>query len=218
MTYLARCPSGCENFKGDTGTVWVKIDEWAYRPTETPPWGSDKLATNGANWTVKIPSSLKAGEYLLRHEILGLHVAGQKMGAQFYPSCAQIVVSGGGSSELPTGVALPGAYNPEDPGVSCLSWRRSRSTLMDGRFWRSFGLSTQARCRTRRLVGPFGRVRRLKAVKGRKCTYGAWIRLTVVVSARVLTFGNEHDLIRASFRVIYMIAVYFVHSRAPRKF
>lgn len=213
MTYLARCPSGCENFKGDTGTVWVKIDEWAYRPTETPPWGSDKLAKNGANWTVKIPSSLKAGEYLLRHEILGLHVAGQKNGAQFYPSCAQIVVSGSGSTDLPTGVALPGAYDPEDPGVSCLLRRRNGLTLTDGRFWRSFGLSTRARCSTRRLVGPFGRVRKLKVAKGRECTYDVWIRLRASVSARGLTFGNKHDLIRASFRVIRMI--FFVHSGTP---
>ena len=40
------------------------------------------------------------------------------MGAQFYPSCTQIRVTKGGSTELPAGVALPGAYNPDDPGVS----------------------------------------------------------------------------------------------------
>ncbi len=40
------------------------------------------------------------------------------MGAQFYPSCTQIRVTKGGSTVLPAGVALPGAYNPDDPGVS----------------------------------------------------------------------------------------------------
>lgn len=64
-----------------------------------------------------IPKSLSNGEYLLRHEILGLHVAGNLNGAQFYPSCAQITITGGGSAN-PTGVALPGAYQPRDPGVS----------------------------------------------------------------------------------------------------
>jgi hypothetical protein len=67
---------------------------------------------------VTIPPTLAPGEYLLRHEILGLHVAGTKMGAQFYPSCTQIRVTQGGSVALPAGIALPGAYDPEDPGVS----------------------------------------------------------------------------------------------------
>lgn len=117
MTYVAKCPNGCANFKGNTGNIWVKIDQWGYRPDQTPPWGSDKLATLGASWTVTIPKSLSNGEYLLRHEILGLHVAGNLNGAQFYPSCAQITITGGGSAN-PTGVALPGAYQPRDPGVS----------------------------------------------------------------------------------------------------
>jgi hypothetical protein len=67
---------------------------------------------------VTIPPSLAPGEYLLRHEILGLHVAGQPMGAQFYPSCTQIRVTEGGSTQLPAGIALPGAYLPDDEGVS----------------------------------------------------------------------------------------------------
>jgi cellulase len=82
MTYIARCPGEFSTCKADTGNVWVKIDEWAYRPDQTPPWGSDKLAANGASWTVTIPKTLQAGNYLLRHEILGLHVAGTRMGAQ----------------------------------------------------------------------------------------------------------------------------------------
>lgn len=67
-----------------------------------------------------IPPSLAPGEYLLRHEILGLHVAGTEMGAQFYPSCTQIRVTEGGSTQLPSGIALPGAYDPQDPGVSSI--------------------------------------------------------------------------------------------------
>lgn len=82
MTYIARCPNGCANFKGDTGNVWVKIDQMAYDTTKNPPWGSDYLAKQGASWTVTIPRNIPNGEYLLRHEILGLHVAGTSMGAQ----------------------------------------------------------------------------------------------------------------------------------------
>jgi cellulase len=82
---MARCPSSCSTFKGDSGPVWFKIDQMAYDKTKNPPWGSDMLGRTGAKWTVTIPKSLAPGEYLLRHEVLALHVAGKKMGAQFYP-------------------------------------------------------------------------------------------------------------------------------------
>ena len=82
MTYMAKCTNGCANFKGDSGTPWVKIDHFGWDPKQTPAWGSDRLAAQGASWTVTIPKSISNGEYLLRHEILGLHVAGTAGGAQ----------------------------------------------------------------------------------------------------------------------------------------
>lgn len=123
MNYLADCGGSCANFKGDTGTPWVKFDQMAYDTTKSPPWGSDFLAKQGASWTVTIPS-IKPGEYILRHEILGLHVAGTRMGAQFYPACVQIKVGGSGIKSLPAGVGLPGAYNPDDKdGVLVQLWQ-----------------------------------------------------------------------------------------------
>ena len=41
-------------------------------------------------------------------------IASLPLGAQFYPHCVQIRVTRGGTSELPKGIALPGAYDPED--------------------------------------------------------------------------------------------------------
>lgn len=119
-SYLAHCTDDdCTSFKGNEGPVWVKISEQSYDPSADPPWASDLLRELGALWEVTIPPTLAPGEYLLRHEILGLHVAGRRMGAQFYPSCTQIRVTEGGSTELPEGVALPGAYDPDDTeGVS----------------------------------------------------------------------------------------------------
>ncbi|KAH8598256.1 glycoside hydrolase [Bisporella sp. PMI_857] len=123
MTYLAKCTPNCASFKGDSGNVWVKIDQMAYDTTKTPPWGSDYLAKIGATWTVTIPPTIAPGEYLIRHEILGLHVAGTRFGAQFYPSCTQLSISGTGTAN-PTGIALPGAYNPDDTnGVLVELWR-----------------------------------------------------------------------------------------------
>ena len=119
-SYLAHCPNdNCKAFKGDTGNIWVKIDQLVYNPSANPPWASDLLRVQGAKWTVTIPPKLAPGEYLLRHEILGLHVADKRMGAQFYPSCTQIRVTQGGTVPLPEGVAFPGAYDPADgQGVS----------------------------------------------------------------------------------------------------
>ncbi|KAF8608541.1 glycoside hydrolase [Ceratobasidium sp. AG-I] len=127
MTYIAKCPNGCATFKGDSGAVWVKIDQWGWDKTATPAWGSDRLAAAGAKWTVKIPASIAPGEYLLRHEILGLHVAATVGGAQFYPSCVQIKLTGSGTKALPTGVALPGAYVATDPGILTQLWWFSSS-------------------------------------------------------------------------------------------
>ncbi|KAF2741863.1 lytic polysaccharide monooxygenase [Sporormia fimetaria CBS 119925] len=139
MNYLAKCTPDCQSFKGDSGPVWVKIDQVAYDPTKQVPWGSDCLARNGASWTVTIPPTISDGEYLLRHEILGLHVAGTRMGAQFYPSCTQLRVTGGGNQN-PTGVALPGAYNPDDKeGILTELWRiqqgQKNYTAPGGRVW-----------------------------------------------------------------------------------
>jgi cellulase len=123
MNYLADCGGNFSTSKGDNGTPWVKFDQMAYDTTKSPPWGSDFLAKQGAAWTVTIPN-LKPGEYSLRHEILGLHVAGTRMGAQFYPACVQIKIGGSGTKSLRTGVGLPGAYIPDDTnGVLVQLWR-----------------------------------------------------------------------------------------------
>ncbi|KAK4140164.1 family 61 putative glycoside hydrolase [Dichotomopilus funicola] len=130
MNYLAHCTNDdCKSFAGDTGAVWVKIEQLAYNPAGSPPWASDLLREQGAKWKVIIPPTLAPGEYLLRHEILGLHVAGTRMGAQFYPSCTQIRVTQGGSAELPEGIALPGAYDPDDAGILTELWRINQGQI-----------------------------------------------------------------------------------------
>lgn len=65
---------------------------------------------------VKIPTDIAPGDYLLRAEVIALHVAGGLNGAQFYPSCYQITVAGSGSAS-PAGVSFPGAYKNTDPGI-----------------------------------------------------------------------------------------------------
>ena len=84
MTYLARCPNGCATFKGDTGNVWVKIQQDGYDASQTPPWASKRLPTVNSTWPATIPATIAPGEYLLRHEILGLQRATESGRAQFY--------------------------------------------------------------------------------------------------------------------------------------
>lgn len=79
-------------------------------------WGTKDLNTNCGKMDVKIPANLAPGDYLLRAEAIALHSAAGLNGAQFYVTCYQITVTGGGSSS-PAGVSFPGAYKATDPGI-----------------------------------------------------------------------------------------------------
>ncbi|KAJ3722055.1 glycosyl hydrolase family 61-domain-containing protein [Lentinula guzmanii] len=59
------------------------------------------------------------GNYLIRHEIIALHLATELGGAEFYPACSQVKV-GGSQTGMATDsemVLLPGAYTDTDPGI-----------------------------------------------------------------------------------------------------
>jgi cellulase len=71
---------------------FFKIDEGTYDP-ETKVWGTDELIKHNNSRTVTIPSDIKPGMYVVRHEIIGLHFAWREntekktSGAQMYPIC-----------------------------------------------------------------------------------------------------------------------------------
>ncbi|KAF3128966.1 hypothetical protein TWF703_009161 [Orbilia oligospora] len=79
-------------------------------------WATDRMNDNCGKVNVAIPAGLAPGNYLVRAEVIALHAAFQTNGAQFYITCYQINVTGGGSA-TPSGVLLPGAYSPTDPGI-----------------------------------------------------------------------------------------------------
>lgn len=82
----------------------------------------------GVDYT--IPSCLEPGYYLVRHEIIALHSAYQYPGAQFYPGCHQLEVTGSGST-APSGlVAIPGAYAGSDAGITYDSYKGMRRTSL----------------------------------------------------------------------------------------
>lgn len=53
----------------------------------------------------------------MRVESIALHQAQGPGGAQFYLSCAQVEVTGGGNGTPGPLVAFPGAYKPNDAGL-----------------------------------------------------------------------------------------------------
>jgi hypothetical protein len=69
--------------------------------------------------SVTLPSNIAPGNYIIRHEIIALHLADSLGGAEFYPSCSQLTISGSGTGVPTSGevVSLPGAYADDDPGI-----------------------------------------------------------------------------------------------------
>ncbi|PGH23405.1 hypothetical protein AJ80_02515 [Polytolypa hystricis UAMH7299] len=112
--YMAKVPAGQSAATWDgSGQVWFKIFEEGPNIGSSLTWPSDgKTAVS-----VQLPRSLPSGEYLIRVEHIALHSAGSSGGAQFYISCGQINVTGGGSGNPSPLVSFPGAYRATDPGI-----------------------------------------------------------------------------------------------------
>lgn len=53
-----------------TGLKWFKIYQDGL-DTSTNTWGVDRLIANAGKVSFKIPSCIEAGQYLLRHELIG---------------------------------------------------------------------------------------------------------------------------------------------------
>lgn len=117
INYLAPCNGDCSQVaKGDL--KFFKIWEEGLIDGSSPPgqWSTDELIANNFSISATLPASIAPGNYVLRHEIIGLHSGGQLNGAQNYPQCINIEVTGGGSA-APEGVSATTFYTPEDPGI-----------------------------------------------------------------------------------------------------
>ncbi|KAK1981197.1 glycoside hydrolase, partial [Colletotrichum cereale] len=112
LDYLAPCGDDCATVD-KSSLEFFKIQESGLNGGK---WASDELIASNNSWTVTVPASLKPGKYVWRHEIIALHSAGQEDGAQNYPQCLNIEVTGSGS-ELPAGVKGTALYTPKDAGI-----------------------------------------------------------------------------------------------------
>jgi hypothetical protein len=115
--YMAACGGSCTSATSSS-LNWFKIAETGLKSGTVGKgvWGNTDVL-NTLKYTTTIPSVLAAGEYLIRWELLALH---QANAPQFYPECAQLIVTGGGG-QTPSGSYLvkhPGAYSASDPSIN----------------------------------------------------------------------------------------------------
>ncbi|TPX16403.1 uncharacterized protein E0L32_004052 [Thyridium curvatum] len=116
IDYLARCDGDCETVD-KTSLRFFKIDGPGWLSGANPGlWAADVLIQNNFTWLVRVPADLAPGNYVLRHEIIALHAAGNPNGAQAYPQCFNLKVTGAGAAQ-PAGVAGTALYKATDPGI-----------------------------------------------------------------------------------------------------
>ncbi|KAK6538664.1 hypothetical protein TWF694_010241 [Orbilia ellipsospora] len=114
-TYLAECKGDCKS-ANPSQLSWFKIDEVGLIGGKGNNWGTDVLIKQGTVWNMKLPKNIKSGNYILRHEIVALHdVPGG--GAQMYPTCMNLRITGGGAQSNPAGVSLASIYSANTPGL-----------------------------------------------------------------------------------------------------
>lgn len=136
LDYLAACAGNDCTTVDKTTLKFFKIDGVGLIDDTTIPgtWASDQLIENNSSWSVTIPESLAPGGYVLRHEIIALHSAEQADGAQNYPQCVNLWVSGTGTttpadSDTTLGTAL---YSENGPGISANIYASIASYVVPG--------------------------------------------------------------------------------------
>ncbi|KAJ6631452.1 glycosyl hydrolase family 61-domain-containing protein [Mycena sp. CBHHK59/15] len=124
MDYITSCDGDCTKFDA-TNAGWTKIAHAGldmsntiskYFPTSSAGlWAMAKLVQNGSKWSIKIPSSLKSGQYMIRHELSAVHnpkTSDPTTGPQLYIACIQLDVTSGGDTSLPRGTQANALYEP----------------------------------------------------------------------------------------------------------
>lgn len=103
--YMSKSPGPVEDYDGSGS--WFKFHDWGPSGTTWP---------SSISYTQNIPKCIPNGEYLLRIQSLAIHNPGAP--PQFYMSCAQVNVTGGGSTTPSPLVSIPGAFKANDPGYT----------------------------------------------------------------------------------------------------
>jgi hypothetical protein len=97
--------------KAASSLRWSKISQSSLiTPGGSGTWVTDQMLTNNYTSSTTIPKNLKAGNYVIRHEIIALHGAQNAGGAQLYPQCINVKVGGSGTVAPTSGVAGTSLY------------------------------------------------------------------------------------------------------------
>ena len=118
IDYLAPCGSAGCGAVDKTTLEFFKISEAGLVDGSGAPgvYAADELVDNSFGWMTKIPEDIAPGDYVLRHEIIALHSGGDANGAQNYPQCFNLRITGSGSSS-PSGTVGTSLYKADDAGI-----------------------------------------------------------------------------------------------------
>lgn len=127
LNYLAACNGSCADADKER-LEWVKIEELGWLNSTNwelglgGTWATDVLIADAFTWTAQIPEELAEGTYVLRHEIIALHVAELPDGAQSYPQCVNLRVTrdakaSGNGVQINGGVIGSHLYRSDDAGI-----------------------------------------------------------------------------------------------------
>ncbi|RAQ43071.1 endoglucanase-4 precursor [Aspergillus flavus] len=132
ITYLAKCSGSCSDVD-KISLEFSKIDAGGLiDDTDVPgTWATDQLIDDSFSRSITIPTDIEAGYYVLRHEIIALHDAEDLDGAQNYPQCINLQVTGSGTA-TPSGTLGTALYKDTDPGIYVDIWQSISSYTIPG--------------------------------------------------------------------------------------
>jgi lytic cellulose monooxygenase (C1-hydroxylating) len=119
IDYLAPCPGGDCTTVEKTDLKFIKVAEAGLINGSPAPgkWASDDMIANNNTWVVKVPADIAPGKYVWRHETIALHSSHEEHGAQPYPQCVNVEITGSGTNELSGGISATEFYSWTDPGI-----------------------------------------------------------------------------------------------------
>lgn len=125
ITYIAPCKNGDCLTVDKADLEFVKVDEVGQPVTgkandDAGTWGADLLIKNDNKYEFRVPACTKPGPYVVRHEIIALMGASHPNGAQHYPNCVNIMVTGSGTDPHEGGTKGTDLYNANDPGLKLM--------------------------------------------------------------------------------------------------
>ncbi|KAK3938661.1 putative endo-beta-1,4-glucanase D [Diplogelasinospora grovesii] len=121
--YMSKARGAAHDYDGSGN--WFKIYDWG--PTFS---GGQATWPMRSDYAYNIPRCIPNGEYLLRIQSLAIHNPGGT--PQWYVSCAQVNVSGGGSATPAPTCKIPGAFKATDPGYTANIYNGLKSYTVPG--------------------------------------------------------------------------------------